>query len=166
MKVIYCHYLYGCQLLLQETVWLQNISRSAAYVISLYNYCLTASFWTLSIILCCLPFGIAILKTYFGSSSVKGPKKYEYNLYKYYVFGQYPFSCIYLKRRPVCLSKHKVSETGFYLLLQVRPDQLGPIDRASPHLREIGPKWVDLTWRQWYSRFRNVVFWKIDRTTF
>jgi hypothetical protein len=37
-----------------------------------------------------------------------------------------------LKCRPVCVSKHNVSETGFYLLLQVEPIQLGPIDRGIP----------------------------------
>jgi hypothetical protein len=26
--------------------------------------------------------------------------------YKYYVFGHYPSSCLYLKRRPVYFSKH------------------------------------------------------------
>jgi hypothetical protein len=37
--------------------------------------------------------------------------------------------------RPVYFSKHNVSETGLCLRLQVKPTQLGPIDRASPHLR-------------------------------
>jgi hypothetical protein len=36
-------------------------------------------------------------------------------------------SCVYLKT-------HNVSETGFCLRLQVKPTQLGPIDRASPCL--------------------------------
>jgi hypothetical protein len=57
------------------------------------------------------------------------------HLYKYYVFGHYPSSCLYLKRRPVYFSKLSVSETGFCLRLQVRPTQLGPIYRASPHLQ-------------------------------
>jgi hypothetical protein len=35
---------------------------------------------------------------------------------------------------PVFLFKHNVSETGFYLLLQVKPTQLGPIDRVNPYL--------------------------------
>jgi hypothetical protein len=39
-----------------------------------------------------------------------------------------------LKIRPLYISKHNVSETGFYLRLQVKPTQLGPIDRASPYL--------------------------------
>jgi hypothetical protein len=30
---------------------------------------------------------------------------------------------------------HKVSETGFCLRLQVEPNQLGPIDKASPYFR-------------------------------
>jgi hypothetical protein len=37
--------------------------------------------------------------------------------------------------RPVYISKHKVLETGFYLRPQVKPTQLGPIDRASSHLQ-------------------------------
>jgi hypothetical protein len=42
-----------------------------------------------------------------------------------------------LKCRPVYtrISKHKVSETGFYVRPQVKPTLLGPIDRASSHLR-------------------------------
>jgi hypothetical protein len=59
--------------------------------------------------------------------------------YKYYVFGHYPSSCISLKCRPVSLSKPNVSETGFCLHLQVKPTQLGPIDRASPYLRR---RWI------------------------
>jgi hypothetical protein len=39
------------------------------------------------------------------------------------------------KHRPVYFSKHNVSETGFCLRLQVKPTQLGPIDRASPYLQ-------------------------------
>jgi hypothetical protein len=34
---------------------------------------------------------------------------------------------------------HNVSETGFCLHLQVKPTQLGPIDRASPSLRTPAP---------------------------
>jgi hypothetical protein len=37
--------------------------------------------------------------------------------------------------RPVYISKHNVSETGFCLRLQVKPTQLGAIDRARPYLR-------------------------------
>jgi hypothetical protein len=55
--------------------------------------------------------------------------------YKYYVFGHYPSSRVYLKRRPVYVSEHNVSETGFCLRLLVVRTQLGPIDRASPYLR-------------------------------
>jgi hypothetical protein len=56
--------------------------------------------------------------------------------YKYYVFGHYPSSCLYLKKhRPVYISKHNVSDTGFCLRLQVKSTQLGPIDRANPYLR-------------------------------
>jgi hypothetical protein len=39
-----------------------------------------------------------------------------------------------LKSRPVYISKHNISETGFYLCPRVKPTLLGPIDRASPHL--------------------------------
>jgi hypothetical protein len=37
------------------------------------------------------------------------------------------------KNRPVYFSK-QVSQIGFCLRLQVKPTQLGPIDRASPYL--------------------------------
>jgi hypothetical protein len=36
--------------------------------------------------------------------------------------------------RPLYISKHNVSETGFCLRLQVKPTQLSPIDTASPYL--------------------------------
>jgi hypothetical protein len=39
-----------------------------------------------------------------------------------------------LKCRPAYISEYNVSETGFYLRLQVKPTLLGPIDRASPQL--------------------------------
>jgi hypothetical protein len=42
---------------------------------------------------------------------------------------------LYLKHRSVYFSKHAVSENGFCLRLQVKPTQMGPIDRASPYLR-------------------------------
>jgi hypothetical protein len=41
--------------------------------------------------------------------------------------------------RPVFIQKHKVSETGFCLRLQVERTQLGPTDRASPRLRTSAP---------------------------
>jgi hypothetical protein len=46
------------------------------------------------------------------------------------------------KHRHDYISKHNVSETGFCLRLQVEPTRVGPIDRASPHLRTetIGPR--------------------------
>jgi hypothetical protein len=47
--------------------------------------------------------------------------------------------------RLVHLKKHNVSDTGFCLRPQVKPTQLGPIDRASPYLRT-------------ESSLRNVVF--------
>jgi hypothetical protein len=58
---------------------------------------------------------------------------------KYYVSGHYPSSCLYLKHRPVYISKHSVSEIGFSLRLQVKSTQLGPVDRASPYLRTPAP---------------------------
>jgi hypothetical protein len=54
---------------------------------------------------------------------------------EYCVFGHYPLSIFIERRRPVYFSKHRVSETGFCLRLQVKPTQLGPVDRASPYLR-------------------------------
>jgi hypothetical protein len=48
--------------------------------------------------------------------------------YKYYVFGHYPWSCLYLKHCAVYFSKHNISETGVCLHLQVKPTQLGPKD--------------------------------------
>jgi hypothetical protein len=41
----------------------------------------------------------------------------------------------FLENRPVYFSKHNVSETEFCPRPQVKPTQLGPIDRASPYLR-------------------------------
>jgi hypothetical protein len=58
---------------------------------------------------------------------------------KYSDFGHYPSSCLYLKCRPVYFSKQKVSETGLCLRLQVKPTQLGPIDRLSPYLLQVRP---------------------------
>jgi hypothetical protein len=54
----------------------------------------------------------------------------------------------------VYFSKHNVSETEFCLRLQVKPTQLGPIDRASPYLLKTETE----------SSLRNVVFLKINRT--
>jgi hypothetical protein len=39
------------------------------------------------------------------------------------------------RNRPVYFSKHSVSETWFYLRLQVKPTYLDPNDRVSPYLR-------------------------------
>jgi hypothetical protein len=55
--------------------------------------------------------------------------------YKYYVSVHYPSSSICLKYRTVYFSKHDVSDTGFCLRLQVKPTQLGQINRSSPYLR-------------------------------
>jgi hypothetical protein len=37
--------------------------------------------------------------------------------------------------RLVFISTHNISEAAFRLSLQVEPNQLGPIDRASPYFR-------------------------------
>jgi hypothetical protein len=39
----------------------------------------------------------------------------------------------------VLTESYKISETGFCLRHQVKPNQLGPIDRASPYLRPPAP---------------------------
>jgi hypothetical protein len=44
-----------------------------------------------------------------------------------------------LKHCPVYITKHNVSETGFCLRLQVKPIQLGRIDRPSPYLGRQNP---------------------------
>jgi hypothetical protein len=44
-----------------------------------------------------------------------------------------------LSKNTVCFSKHNVSETGFFLRLQVKPTQLDPIDRGNPYLRTNRP---------------------------
>jgi hypothetical protein len=64
-------------------------------------------------------------------------------LCKYYVSGHFSSSCLIWKHHPVYFSKHNVSETGFCLRLQVKPTQLGTIDRASPYLRTPvpAPRW-------------------------
>jgi hypothetical protein len=46
-------------------------------------------------------------------------------------FWKLSISCLYLQ------CHHNVSKTEFCLRLQVKPTQLGPIDRASPYLRTI-----------------------------
>jgi hypothetical protein len=49
--------------------------------------------------------------------------------WKYYFSEHYPSSCFH--------SKHKVSDTGFCLHLQVKPTQLGPTNRDSPTSEQI-----------------------------
>jgi hypothetical protein len=80
------------------------------------------------------------VKCHFSNDPVSGSNENAMKLsededdwHKYYVFGHYPSSCLYLKTA-VYFSNHNVSETGFRLHLQVKPTQLGPIDRASPYL--------------------------------
>jgi hypothetical protein len=80
--------------------------------------------------------------------------------------------------RPVYISEHNISETGFCLPPQVKPTQLGPIDRASSYLwtrrrwadnikmdlRDIGwdgMDWIDLTqdrdqWKALVNKVRNL----------
>jgi hypothetical protein len=68
------------------------------------------------------------------------------------------------KHRSVYFSKHNVLETGFCLCFQVKPTQLGPINRASTYLW----RWAQLS--RFYvkteteSSLRNVVFRNIYRT--
>jgi hypothetical protein len=46
---------------------------------------------------------------------------------------------ILLKHTPLYISKYNVSATGLWLRRQVKPTQLGPIDKASPYLRRQNP---------------------------
>jgi hypothetical protein len=57
----------------------------------------------------------------------------EGTLVKILCFWTLSIVLFYLKHRPVYISKHNVSETGFCLRLHVKSTQLGPIDRASPY---------------------------------
>jgi hypothetical protein len=57
------------------------------------------------------------------------------------------------------MPKRNVSETGFCLRLQVKPTQLGPIDRASPY-------WVGFTWRRRQNPVSETLVWNISRTAF
>jgi hypothetical protein len=61
----------------------------------------------------------------------------NFHQYKYYVDGHYPSSLKII--RSLYISKYKVSETGLFLRLQVKPTQLGSIDRAIPYLRTTVP---------------------------
>jgi hypothetical protein len=47
-----------------------------------------------------------------------------------FVLGHYPLSHLLSKISSCYISKHNVSETGFYFLPQVKPTLLGPIDRV------------------------------------
>jgi hypothetical protein len=50
--------------------------------------------------------------------NIQGLRGWIYNnvfIFNYYVFGHYPSSRLLSKSRPVYISKHNVSETGFYL---------------------------------------------------
>jgi hypothetical protein len=42
---------------------------------------------------------------------------------------------IYVKHHPAYISKHSVLDTGLSLHLQVKPTQLGPVDRAILYLQ-------------------------------
>jgi hypothetical protein len=54
------------------------------------------------------------------------------------------------------LFKNIVSETGFCLRLQVKPTQLGPIDRASPYLRTPVPTQIGYTNQAQHERSATV----------
>jgi hypothetical protein len=58
-------------------------------------------------------------------------------------FGHYPCPVFIYKHHPVYFSKQNVSDNGFCLRLQVKPTQLGPIDKTSPYLRTPvpAPRW-------------------------
>jgi hypothetical protein len=58
--------------------------------------------------------------------------------------------------RPAFIFQNNVSESVFYLRLQVKPTQLGPIDGARPYLRAQLSRFYLKTETE-YS-FRNVVF--------
>jgi hypothetical protein len=53
--------------------------------------------------------------------------------YNYYISG-HPSARFCLEHRPVYIPKHSVLESGSCLHHQVKPTQLGSIDRASPNL--------------------------------
>jgi hypothetical protein len=76
----------------------------------------------------------------------------------------------YVKHRPVYISKHNVSETGFCLRLRVKPTQLSPIDRARLEFGTSSIDWAQLSKfcpkTEIESSLRNVVFWNINRTVF
>jgi hypothetical protein len=57
------------------------------------------------------------------------------------------------KNAVLFILQNNVSEPGFFLRLQVKPTQLGPIDRARFYLKTEAE-----------SSLRNVVFWKINKT--
>jgi hypothetical protein len=53
---------------------------------------------------------------------------------KYYVSGHF-FVLSSSENTALFVFQNSFSETGFCLRLQIKPTQLGPIDRASPYLR-------------------------------
>jgi hypothetical protein len=78
-------------------------------------------------------------------------------LYKYYVSGHHPSSC------PLYISERNVSETGFFLRLQVNYTQLGTIDRTSPCLRGLSPTGYILPKNGDRIQSANVVFLNKNR---
>jgi hypothetical protein len=77
---------------------------------------------------------------------------------------------LFLSKTLSSFFKYKVSETGFCLRLQVKPTQLGPIDRAGPISGDKTIDWAELN--RFYlkteteSSLRNVVFLNKNRTVF
>jgi hypothetical protein len=62
--------------------------------------------------------------TFLGKSSWRGTTlqaEKDMGGSKYYVFGHYPSSCLYLKTVLFIFSNHNFSETGFCLRLQAKP---------------------------------------------
>jgi hypothetical protein len=61
--------------------------------------------------------------------------------YKYYVSGHYPSSCIYLKHRPIYISKQRFEDWILSPSSGKTYSHLGPNDRPTPYLLT-GPEYV------------------------
>jgi hypothetical protein len=86
--------------------------------------------------------------------------------YKYYVHS----FCFCLKQRPIYISEHSSLETGFCLCLQVKPTQLGPINRAGLETGTSSINWAQLSMfylkMETESSLWNIVFLNINRMVF
>jgi hypothetical protein len=75
-------------------------------------------------------------------------------------------SCLYLKHRPVYFSRHDVTEIGFRFALQVNLlswAQSIELVSVSEDRAQVSRFYLKT---ETESSFRNVVFWKINRTMF